>query len=222
MKRLMILILSLALLLSACGGTEAPEPAQPQTTAPEVTEPEITEPETTEPETTEPAAPVITATFTYHTDGGQEFARVTGCDDAGNQVWVYETVHLDMAQLCRVSDIGSWEDRYYLVEDNAVVALSLATGEVLWRNEEFGGAPAGPDAVLIDEGGTVYLCGFFGPDFFSVSCDGMTINKTDVLSPDYYWGHKLVKDGLTVSVYFSGGPEGDMGPEAYVVEVLLP
>ena len=220
MKKILIFVL-LAALLCGCSApaaqpvpTEPPAPSLPQDTPDEEVEcagiPDL------------PQASVNTVTYAYLTDGcTQEYARITAYDQAQNEVWVYETPHLDMAQLVRVAPIGSWQDRYYFVEDGAVVALDIATGEVLWKNSDFGGCPAGEEAVAIDGDGTVYLCGFFGPDFFAVNAEGTTLTKTDSLNADYYWAHKLVLQDSFVMVYFSGGPEGDMGPEAYSVVVDL-
>lgn len=221
MKRFIVFLL-VALLLSGCGAmppaaqpipTEPPAPSLPQVAPNEDVEcagiPDL------------PQASVNTVTYQYHTEDLKEYARIVAHDADHNEVWVYETPRFDMAQLQRVSPIGSWNDRFYFVEDGAVVALSAATGEVLWKNTDFGGSPAGVEAVAIDDNGTAYLCGFFGPDLFVVTADGTTVKKEDTLNGDYYWGHKLVLQEDCVVVYFSGGPEGDMGPEAYSVTVPL-
>lgn len=218
MKRF-ILICIIAVFLSGCAAPVAqPEPTVP---AVELPKPQIALPEETEPPS-EPTTPVNTITYQYHTEDLKEYARIIAQDQDHNEVWVYETPHIDMAQLQRVSPIGSWNDRYYFVEDRAVVALDIATGEVLWKNSDFGGCPASADAVAIGNDGTVYLCGYFGPDFFAVSADGNTLKKVDTFNADYYWAHKLEKQDFAILVYFSGGPEGDMGPEAYSVSIDLP
>jgi len=218
MKRF-VLFCIIAVFLSGCAAPVAqPEPTVP---AVELPKPQIALPEETEPPS-EPTVPVNTITYQYHTEDLKEYARIIAQDQDHNEVWVYETPHIDMAQLQRVSPIGSWNDRYYFVEDRAVVALDIATGEVLWKNSDFGGCPASTDAVAIDDDGTVYLCGYFGPDFFAVSADGNTLKKVDTFNADYYWAHKLEKQDFAILVYFSGGPEGDMGPEAHSVSVDLP
>lgn len=219
MKRFIIFCL-IALFLCGC---TAPSTQQEVSEPPsvELPEPQIQLPEETEPPS-EPTVPVNTITYQYHTEDLQEYARIIAHDQDHNEVWVYETPRFDMAQLQRVSPIGSWNDRYYFVEDRAVVALDIATGEVLWKNSDFGGCPASTDAVAIDDNGAIYLCGYFGPDFFAVSADGNTLKKVDTFNTDYYWAHKLEKQDFAIVVYFSGGPEGDMGPEAYSVSVDLP
>lgn len=219
MKYFIMLCLT-ALLLCGCA---APSSQPEVVTRPpiELPEPQIALPEETDTPTV-PTAPVNTVTYQYHTEDLKEFARIIAHDQDHNEVWVYETPHLDMAQMQRVSPIGSWNDRYYFVEDGAVVALDIATGNVLWKNSDFGGCPASTDAVAIGDDGSVYLCGFFGPDFFAADTSGNTLRKTDSFNADYYWAHKLKMQDFAVIVYFSGGPEGDMGPEAYSVSVDLP
>ena len=223
-KQFFAITLVLALLLCGCG-LESPSisdhlPTEAPTTL--ATDPDI--PETTEasiPETTEAPAPQINVFFEYKTSDSQEYATLTGFDPDGNAVWSWDTDRYEMAQLERVSDIGQWQDRYYYVEDCAVVAVDAASGEILWRNGDFGGCPAGLDASLIDEDGTLYLCGFFGPDFFAVDADGNTLKQIDSFDEDYYWAYKLTKDGSIITVHLSGGPEGDVGDPGYTFTVEM-
>ena len=215
-KQFFAMTLVLALLLCGCG-LESPSisdhlPTEAPTTL--ATDPDI-------PETTEAPAPQINVFFEYKTSDSQEYATLTGFDPDGNAVWSWDTERYEMAQLERVSDIGQWQDRYYYVEDCAVVAVDTASGEILWRNGDFGGCPAGLDASLIDEDGTIYLCGFFGPDFFAVDADGNTLKQIDSFDEDYYWAYKLTKDGSIITVHLSGGPEGDVGDPGYTFTVEM-
>ena len=208
--KIVAMLLLTALLLTGCGSSE---PAQ-TTAAPVTTE--------APSETTLPEVPAITVTFEHVCAEGTEYARITGTDDRGSQVWSLETTHYQLSQLDRVSDVGSWQGRYYYVEDGTVVALNIADGSVLWTNADFGGCPAGKAATLIEENGTVYLCGFFGPDFFGVNAQGKTIQRMDTLDPDYYWAYRLEKTDAAIVVHLSGGPEGDMGDPGYLFYIDLP
>lgn len=226
-KQLLALALTAALLLCGCGleypsiSDKLPEDTQPVLSTDPGT-PETTETtETPIPETTEAPAPQVNVVYEYKTSDSQEYATLTGFDPDGNVVWSWDTDRCEVAQLERVSDIGQWQDRYYYVDDGTVVAVDAASGKILWRNGDFDGSPAGLDATLIDKDGTVYLCGFFGPDFFAVDASGNTLKKIDSLDDDYYWAYKLDKEGNLITVHLSGGPEGDVGDPGYTFTVEM-
>ena len=228
MKRLVCLLLLCSLMLSGCFFTvmlpdDLPtgypnkdnSPIGSTPTAPASTK-------TTDPAATSaPELTVITVTFEVHTEALMEYARIIATDEEGNTLWTVETDRYDQAQLGRVCEIGAYslKQRYYYVDDGDVVALNLQTGSELWRYAGFDGAPAGKDATYIDAAGTVYLCGFFGPDFFAIDADGNMLDFIPQLHPDYYWAHKLIPGDGVMTVCLSGGPEGDMGPEAFKIDV---
>ena len=221
MNKILMLLLVFSMLLAGCGG-EAADNTTADQSAPTIaigTNEEITEAATVSsvPETTEIL--IANVTFEYLTEGMNEYACISGFDADGQLVWSHETDHYPMAQLERVSDVGQWERQYYYIEDGSVVALDVATGEVLWKNADFDGSPAGPDACLINEDGSLYLCGSFGPDFFAVDAQGNTLKSIPYMSDEYYWAYKLEWVDSQIAVYFSGGPEGDMGEPGYVFYV---
>lgn len=152
-------------------------------------------------------AKVVSVNFDHNTsDPVKESAIVTGLDDAGNVVWTYETGKYDQAQLSRISDVGMNGEGYYLVEGESVVALNLADGSVLWKNSDFGGAAA---RSVFGADGTIYLCGYFGPDFFAVDKDGKTLKKIESFSNDYIWADGITYEGdkVIVSLHKSGTDE---------------
>lgn len=222
MKHFLIFVLLTALLC----GCSAPQPAVVETQpAIQLPEPQTsaTEPSTEAPtEATDPPIPQNTVTFQYCTEDLKEYAIITGIDPNGSTVWTYETPRLDMAQMVRVSDVGTWQDRYYFIEDRTVVALDLATGEVLWKNSDFIGAPAGQDAMYIDTDGTVYLCGYLGPDFYAISCDGVTLARTDSFDSNWFWPYKLEKADNGIVIYFEGSLDGYAEEDPNTVTVPLP
>ena len=46
----------------------------------------------------------------------------------------------------------------------------------MWENNEFGGASI---CSTIDNNGTIYMSGYYGPSFFAVDKDGATLVKID-------------------------------------------
>lgn len=141
--------------------------------------------------------------------GSSEYAMISGVDEDGELVWSTMTMVYDAAQLCQVTGIGLWNDRYYYVEGGSVVALDRETGSILWENADFGGCPANGDrACMILEDGTLYLTGYFGPDFMALDRNGNPIVRLATLHPDYYWPHTLTLEGDRLTITMEGGPEG--------------
>ena len=191
----LLLILAMALSAAGCGR----EPAQE---APAV------------------ASVVMEQRFVQDYSLGQdvEFAVVTGYDDSENRVWTYVTENYELGQADQVSQILQTEDRYYLCEGGTVVALDLSTGAVLWKNEEFGGSvPRG----CLGEDGTLYLCGYWGPDFFAVTPEGETAGSIRCFDEDFYWANHIEMSGDKVAVSLENGPM-DLRTEAGFVFLVDP
>ena len=151
-------------------------------------------------------------------DDYKQSAIVHARDAGGNELWTYETGHYESTELSGISGIGVFGNAYYMVEDGAVVALDINSGEVLWRNGDFGGASA---VGAFGDDGTLFLCGFYGPDIFAVSADGVTLGRIEQASTDYYWPVSLRLEGEEVLIGMSGTPEGDAGNQPVEIGVAL-
>lgn len=132
-----------------------------------------------------------------------EYAIVTAYDNAGNIVWQYETEKYRETELPQICEIGLKEDRFYFTESGTVVALDAQTGAVVWKNNDFGGA------MISSAFGNnaIYICGYYGPDFFAISYDGATLKRIDSFDPQYYWASKIELLPGSIVVYLEGGPE---------------
>lgn len=128
-------------------------------------------------------------------------ATVTGLNKQDEVVWTYKSQDYEEAQLDRVSEIGMNGDTYYFVEDGAIVALDVSDGSVLWKNEAFSGACT---AFSFGEDGTLYLCGYFGPDFFAVDKSGETLCKIKSFDSQYYCPYKMEYEDDQIVVTFEG------------------
>ena len=131
-----------------------------------------------------------------HSYSSAENAVITGYDEAGNALWVYNTGSYEVAQLQRIGEIGLNNGLYYFYEDGKVIALNATDGSVAWTNSDFGGAAAssafGPD-------GTLYICGYFGPVLTIISPSGATVDKVQDVN-GYMWFCNLSTDGNTVNI----------------------
>ena len=151
--------------------------------------------------------PVDDVSLVTKMNGGREHAVIIATDADGLPVWTVRTEQYDAAQLSAFADIGVWQDQYYYVERGKVVCLDLHTGSKKWENSDFGGAPT-QYCHLIKEDGTVYLSGYFGPDFYAVDRDGNTLGKVDQLDPNYFWPVGLNVTEDTVYLRMEGTPDG--------------
>ncbi len=137
----------------------------------------------------------------------KETATIFAQDKEGNTLWNRETNAYDVAQLDSFSIIGKKDDKYYYTEGGTVVALYIETGVVAWKNSDFGGYST---RYVFGEN-SMYLCGFFGPDFYEISYDGSTVKRIDTINENY-WNTKDIKDaGDKISVTFDSSEDGNGG-----------
>lgn len=224
-----ILILCTAALLAGCQQQPHEPPAETETVLPaaetqaatlETSIPETTEviqsesmeallPDPTE-ETVELSYAAYQVVYNVLTDGDQESAVFQGIGPNGDLAWSYETQSYASAQLPRITPVGQYEDRYYLVEDGTVVALDVCTGRILFENPEFQGCPA-PKAMLIDSYGFLYLAGMDRPDFFAMDPQGNTVKRMDSLSQEYCRPMEILQEGDQLTVYMESDLHGGSG-----------
>ena len=131
---------------------------------------------------------------------------ITGLNDQGEAVWSVNTEEYASTELERTTGIGLRDDVYYYVEGGTLTALKLEDGAVLWKNSEFGGAGA---ASAFGEDGEIYLCGYYGPDFFAVDEEGNTLCRIDTFDADYYWAHQIQCESGQAVVSMAGSPSGE-------------
>lgn len=177
------------------------------------------------PADSRPAVSEITIQFNrvYDETAPTESAEIIAVSSDGSILWQYQSDAYARTELDRVGPIGTWLDRYFFVEGGTIIALDVPTGRELWRNTDYSDAAPFETGSMIDEDGTIYLCGYYGPDFFAVSADGDTLCRIDSFSDQYYWAHTLQKNQQTITVTLAGGPDGyrDIGSSGYDFSVDL-
>lgn len=140
-------------------------------------------------------------TFDVVNENAKEYAIITGYDKDNKAIWEYKTPEYERAELERVSDIGQKDNKYFIVQGGAIVALDMRTGNPLWTNDEFQGC--GTDVVIGND--AIYLCGQYGPDFFAVSFDGVTLCNIRQFDESYYWAQSIELKDNQALVYLHGG-----------------
>lgn len=148
----------------------------------------------------------VSVHFEHVYTGSVEYAVITAEDAAGSEIWSRTTGNYECAQLDWVCEIAANGDAYYYCEDGAIVALNLSDGTELWRNDEFGGSAS---AFAFGDDGTLYVCGYFGPDFFAVDAEGNTLNRIDMLDPGIYWPYEMAYLGDRIAITFEGSDSGE-------------
>lgn len=143
--------------------------------------------------------------FEHFQEAGNEYAVIRGLDDSGQELWVYTTEKYSQTELNRVEEIGVFNDKYYYNESGTIIALDMVTGTVLWKNSDFGGASI---HSIIGENGNIYICGYYGPDFYAIDTEGNSLCGIETFDEAYYWACSIRKKENMVEVVMEGGPEG--------------
>ena len=215
MRKFIAALLLIVLLLSLCACSRADSGGEKETPAPAADTPAPTE----EPEPfTEPPEPLpaVRVEMTRADSDNAEKALFTGRDENGGAVWEREFSTEYRTELTLIQEIGLWQDRYYFNSKGTVVCLSLTDGATLWENAEFGGASI---SGLIDErNGNVYLCGWYGPDFFACDAEGKTLSKFESAAGDFYWPGDMAWSGENELVIWYHGGGGEI-PLPYFVDL---
>ncbi len=178
--------------------TEAPEPEA--TEAPENVNTESPE---------ESQTKAVTVQFERKIDSQEpiESATVCGLDEAGEVVWTYLTGNYDMTELERITEIGVYSDTYYLAEGGSIVAIQVSDGEILWKNDNFGGASP---SFAFGENGDLFVSGYYGPDLFVVDVNGNTVIRVESFDQNYYWPSQVVVENGTIMITMQGGANGEV------------
>lgn len=213
MKRILSALLACLLLLTACGETASKGPNQGGSSSGNSSQnggrstPGDGSQQEDSSGTADGELPLISFNYAIESgDTNMEFANILAFSQDGIVLWEYTTKKLDISELERVSSIGLAGDGYLFVCDGAVVCLDARTGEERWTNSDFGGA----QTCSVIEDGTVYLCGYHGPDLFVITADGETVKKIESLDSSYCWASEMELSGDILTITMSGSPEGDL------------
>lgn len=153
------------------------------------------------------SAVTIKMTTSYNEDTYKETATIFAQDKDGNTLWSRETESYDVAQLESFTELGKKDTKYYYTEGGTLVALDVETGVVLWKNKDFGGY----SVRYVFSDNSIYLCGFFGPDFFEVSYDGYTLKRIETINEDYWYTSKIEELNGKIAVTFDASEDGNGG-----------
>lgn len=95
--------------------------------------------------------------------------------------------------------------------DQGLYKVNIWTGDVEWivpaRELQMSGAIS---YVVDDSTGTIYMCGYYGPDPVAISPDGDILWRADADNEDIYWPYHLcLEDGMVITRYGSYSEYGE-------------
>ncbi len=140
-------------------------------------------------------------------EGNLEYAIIKGVDSEGTKIWEYNTGKYEIATLDSVNEIGISGDRYYFVENGSVICMELQTGNIIWQNSDFQGSVSG---YIFNDNEVLFLCGYFGPDFYAIDGNGNTLALIYEFSESYYWPYEIAIEGDYAVVKMEGSSNGEM------------
>ncbi len=182
-----------------------------QEQTPETEQPQGEPQQEAEPQSEPAISEAVRVTLERSYDDSMEKAVLRGLDKEGTEIWRLES-SAPATELTRIEEIGLWGDRYYFNDGGTVTALRVSDGEVLWVNRDFRGA--GISSLVDGMNGNIYLCGYYGPDFFAVDAEGKTLADFRSVSDDHYWAYGMRWHGENeLVVYYEGGPGTDATEE---------
>ena len=226
MKKILAILLTAVMLLclfagcdSKPGPVEKPEPTE--TSAQTTAAPETTQtPETAAaPETT--AAPELkvdhleTEVLMNDDEFCSAYLNVMACTADGNVLWGYTSPDCAQTELQSPCVVTETETLVIINEQGVIVdgapsghylrAFDRQTGEELWCNEDFIGGSA---RACFDENGTLYICGYYGPDCCAIDKNGNTLWTVDQIDPSVWWPNVISYENGLISIYYDGSDSG--------------
>ena len=141
----------------------------------------------------------ITSDITDDTESGDVKAIIHGLNDKDQEIWSHTFAIKVLTELSPVSPATLADGRAYIEIERTLYALSLADGSIVWQLDDVGACAGGP---LVDDDGTIYLSGYYGPHLLAVSKDGRELWRASDVDDDYYRSYKLTKEGDYLKVYY--------------------
>lgn len=133
--------------------------------------------------------------FEHFYEGESEKSTII-VSNADGEIWRYDASIDGIGQVDGLSMVGETETNVYFLENGVVKNFDLATGELVWENIDFEGCLG---ASLVTDDGRVFLSGYFGPFYQVIAPDGQTIYRcASADEEDLYWGYEMefVNEGI--------------------------
>lgn len=220
MKKLLVLlaIVLVIAVLTGCTFTAVISTSKTQTT--EASSPSSSVPETEiETQDTLSVAYVNGESVANDDDFYTCYMIVTAYDQNDQAVWSYRTADCAQTELKSPQLFAETTEAVYVNErgilagdiigDGYITAIDRQTGDILWRN----GDPCGASlSACFDENGTMYCCGYYGPDCMAIDKNGNTLWTVEQVDPFCWWSYEISYENGLIYIFYQGT---DSGTEEY-------
>jgi hypothetical protein len=121
-------------------------------------------------------------------------------DTNGKKIWEKSWKNIMQTELPVASSYTIWNNTVYIEVEGNLYAADLYTGAIKWKDVGVGAT----DAPVVDQDGTIYCSGFYGPDITAITQDGKIKWQHDSCDVDLCHPSEItLKDGLIYIGYDS-------------------
>ena len=132
----------------------------------------------------------------------------------GSIMWSKTLDALPATELTRSQYLGINNGYAYVLHGGTILLLDPETGAVKKENSDFGGASA---SWIFSSSGKLYMCGYYGPDFYVIDKDGKTVSRIESINDKYYWPESMIFTKGNDLILTYGAKDG-AGEGSYPVE----
>jgi len=130
--------------------------------------------------------------------GEGEVYTIEAFDASGKTAWTYEAVcsYTTELQLTDAFIAGTEEKPLVMAysSETGLTALDFFTGETVWNIPDEKQSLGGSICYAVDENGTMYIGGYYGPDPVAIAMDGEILWHAD-FNGAYYWLYEIKIEG---------------------------
>jgi outer membrane protein assembly factor BamB len=136
-----------------------------------------------------------------------------GCfDAAGRTVWTTQSVTAYVTELTMTDAFVAGTPEYPLVmvynAEYGLSALNFYTGELRWKVAPEKADLGASISWAVDEGGTIYIGGYYGPDPVAIDLTGNVLWKSNA-GDDFFWLYEIELGERGIIAHYDHAGDGE-------------
>lgn len=152
----------------------------------------------------------IKQSYKYDSEKYQYKSTLKAYSKSGKLIWSFTTKYCPLTELDSISSYFVHGNMVYIAADGILYALNKNTGKVKWKSKDSVGAGI---SYTFSKDGTIYLCGYYGPDIIAINKKGKTLWKQGNASGGkYFWPYKITLQKNKIKITYEGGEPNKEGP----------